>query len=93
MATSVPAPIAMPMSARVSAGASLMPSPTMATLPCFLQLADHGFLAVRQHAGDDLVHTGLRADGLGGAFVVAGEHDDADAHVLQLAGRPAGCLP
>ena len=33
MATSVPAPMAMPMSARVSAGASLMPSPTMATLP------------------------------------------------------------
>ena len=35
MATSVPAPIAMPMSALVSAGASLMPSPTMATLPRF----------------------------------------------------------
>ena len=33
MATSVPAPMAMPTSARVSAGASLMPSPTMATLP------------------------------------------------------------
>ena len=35
IATSVPAPIAIPMSARVSAGASLMPSPTMATLPRF----------------------------------------------------------
>ena len=34
MATSVPAPIAMPISARVRAGASLIPSPTMATLPC-----------------------------------------------------------
>ena len=34
MATSVPAPMAMPVSARVRAGASLMPSPTMATLPC-----------------------------------------------------------
>ena len=33
MATSVPAPMAMPMSARASAGASLMPSPTMATRP------------------------------------------------------------
>ena len=30
-ATSVPAPIAQPMSARVSAGASLMPSPTIIT--------------------------------------------------------------
>ena len=33
MATSVPAPMAMPTSARASAGASLMPSPTMATRP------------------------------------------------------------
>ena len=32
MATSVPAPIAMPTSARASAGASFMPSPTIATL-------------------------------------------------------------
>ena len=34
MAMSVPAPMAMPTSARASAGASLMPSPTMATAPC-----------------------------------------------------------
>ena len=33
MATSVPAPMAMPMSALVSAGASLMPSPTMMVFP------------------------------------------------------------
>ena len=33
MAISVPAPMAIPMSALVRAGASLMPSPTMATLP------------------------------------------------------------
>ena len=32
IATSVPAPIAIPTSARASAGASLMPSPTIATL-------------------------------------------------------------
>ncbi len=31
MATSVPAPMASPTSARARAGASLMPSPTMAT--------------------------------------------------------------
>ena len=35
IATSVPAPIAIPVSALVSAGASLMPSPTIATLPLF----------------------------------------------------------
>ena len=35
MATSVPAPMAIPTSARARAGASLIPSPTMATLrPC-----------------------------------------------------------
>ena len=34
IAISVPAPMAIPISARVRAGASLMPSPTMATLPC-----------------------------------------------------------
>ena len=33
MATSVPAPMATPTSATVRAGASLMPSPTMAALP------------------------------------------------------------
>mmetsp|Transcript_1433 Transcript_1433/g.3718 ORF Transcript_1433/g.3718 Transcript_1433/m.3718 type:complete len:360 (-) Transcript_1433:1784-2863(-) len=33
-ATAVPAPMAMPMSACASDGASLMPSPTMATMPC-----------------------------------------------------------
>ena len=38
MATSVPAPMATPMSARVRAGASLMPSPTIAVLPCALSL-------------------------------------------------------
>ena len=38
MAMSVPAPIAIPMSALVSAGASLIPSPTMATLPFVLSL-------------------------------------------------------
>ena len=37
MATSVPAPMAMPVPARVRAGASLMPSPTMATLPFSLR--------------------------------------------------------
>ena len=35
IAISVPAPIAIPISALVSAGASLIPSPTMATFPFF----------------------------------------------------------
>ena len=49
-----------------------------------LQLADDRFLAVRQHACNDLVHTGLPPDGVGSALVVAGEHHHADAHGLQL---------
>ena len=49
------------------------------------ELADDALLAVGQDAGDDLVHARLGADGLRGALVVAGEHDDADAHVAQLA--------
>jgi hypothetical protein len=40
MATSVPDPIAMPMSAAASAGASLTPSPAMATVrPCRFSLS------------------------------------------------------
>ncbi|MNP14542.1 hypothetical protein D3C76_1068720 [compost metagenome] len=39
MATSVPPPMAMPMSAAASAGASLIPSPTMATTPSCLSAA------------------------------------------------------
>ena len=37
MAISAPAPIAIPTSAEVRAGASFMPSPTITTLPCFLR--------------------------------------------------------
>ena len=92
MATSAPAPMAMPMSARVRAGASLMPSPTMATLPRCISSTDGALLALRQHPGDDLIHPGLGADGLGGALVVAGEHDHVDAHILQLPDRPGAVL-
>ena len=38
MATSAPAPMAIPISALVRAGASLIPSPTMATFPCSFNL-------------------------------------------------------
>ena len=39
MATSVPVPMAMPTSACASAGASLMPSPTIATMLALLPAA------------------------------------------------------
>ena len=52
MATSVPLPMAMPTSARVRAGASFTPSPTIATrLPWRLQLGHLLFLVLRQHFG------------------------------------------
>ena len=53
-------------------------------LAVLLQLPDDGFLAFRQHPGDHLIHTGLLADGFGGALVVAGQHYHTDAHIPQL---------
>ena len=72
--------MAMPTSAAASAGASLTPSPAMATTrPSPAQLLDHGALLVGQHLGLDLVDAELPRDGLRGGAVVAGQHDDADA--------------
>ena len=53
-------------------------------LAVLLQLPDNGLLALRQHPGDHLVHTGLPADGFSGALVVTGQHHYPDAHVPQL---------
>ena len=50
----------------------------------FLQAADDGFLPVRQHIGDDLIDTGLAADGLSGPPVITGQHNDMDAHIAQF---------
>ena len=61
-AMSVPDAIAMPTSACASAGASLRPSPIIATAcpPCCSEL-DRVDLAVRQHLGDHLVDADLAA--------------------------------
>ena len=45
-ATSVPAPMAKPMSALVNATASLIPSPTMATLRCPFPLPNEDFFSI-----------------------------------------------
>ena len=58
----------------------------------FLQAADDGFLPVRQHIGDDLIDTGLAADGLSGPPVITGQHNDMDAHIAQLPDRLGGIL-
>ena len=87
IATSVPAPMAMPMSARVSAGGVVDAVSHHGDRALLLQTTYRVFLAVRQYAGYHLVDAGLSADGPRGAFVVAREHHHADAHVFQLADR------
>jgi hypothetical protein len=54
MATSVPAPMAMPTSAAASAGASLTPSPAMATTRPSPEALDDLGLVLRQHLGGHL---------------------------------------
>ena len=91
MATSVPVPMAMPTSACARAGASLMPSPTMATtFPSACSRFDLGDLALGQHLGHHPVDAGLAGDRLGRAPVVAGEHDHVEAHPPQPGDRLAG---
>src|SRR5712691_1306366 len=83
-ATSVPAPIAIPTSAWARAGASLTPSPTIATLrPLRLQLGDLRRLVPREHLGDHLVDSDLAGDARSGRAVVAGEHHQAHAELLE----------
>ena len=58
IATSVPVPIARPRSAWASAGASLTPSPTIATTsPSRCSARDHGRLVGREHVGDHLARS------------------------------------
>ena len=82
MATSMPVPMAMPTSAWARAGASLMPSPTMATFG----------LAAEFHLPADFSSGRTRAmtsaipawgNGAGGFLVVAGQHDHLEIHVPQ----------
>ena len=94
IATSVPVPIAMPTSACASAGASLMPSPAIATrAPLALQPLDHRRLLLRQHVGFDLVDAELARDRVGGDAAVAGQHHDPQALRVQRADRLAAWSP
>ena len=53
-------------------------------LAVLLQLPDNSLFALWQHPGNHLVHTGLPANGFGGALVVTGQHHHPDAHIPQL---------
>ena len=81
-ATSVPAPMAMPTSAWARAGASLTPSPVIATTEpsdwtslIFLRLL------IGQDLGEVIVQAELVGHPVGHLPVVAGEHHAADAHL------------
>ena len=76
IATSVPAPIAMPRSAWANAAASVHPvADHRYHFAAGLQLGDGGDLVGGHDVGDDLVDTDLLADRAGDGPVVAGEQD------------------
>ena len=85
MAASVPLPIAMPTSACASAGASLMPSPTMATttFPPAWSFLISSLLPSGSTSARTRVDAHLPRYGFGGAVGVAGEHDDFQPHAAQ----------
>ena len=87
IATSVPVPIAMPTSAAASAGASLMPSPAIATTapPAAAVLRRASCLSSGATPASTSIDAELLRDGFGGALVVAGEHDDLQAERVQCA--------
>ena len=83
IATSVPVPIASPRSACASAGASLTPSPTIATTrPSACSRRTTSALSAGQHLGDHLVDADLGGDGARGRLVVAGQQHRAQAERL-----------
>ena len=85
LAACVPVFIATATSACASAGASLVPSPVIATRrPFGLVLADQLQLGLRRGLGEEVVDAGLGGDRRGGEPVVAGDHDRLDAHAAQL---------
>ena len=80
----VPVCMATPTSAWASAGASLVPSPHMATSLPSLLLADQRELVLRRGLGEEIVDAAFGGDGRRGQRIVAGDHHGADAHAAQL---------
>ena len=77
--------IATATSACASAGASLVPSPVIATSrpPAWI-LADQLELRFGRGLGEEVVDARFGGDRGGGERVVAGDHDRLDAHAAQL---------
>ena len=91
IATSVPVPMAMPTSACASAGASLMPSPAIATMrPSCWSFLTTSRLPLGQHLRLHLVDARASRHRLGRRPAVAGQHHDPQALFVQLADRLGG---
>ena len=94
LAAWVPVFIATPTSACASAGASLVPSPVIATMcPPRCSRRMSAIFVLGRRLGQEVVDAGLGGDGRGGERVVAGDHDGADAHVAQLREPLGHALP
>jgi hypothetical protein len=84
-AACVPVFMATPTSAWARAGASLVPSPVMATRwPGGLFSRMRCELHLGRGLGHEVVDAGLGGDGGGGERIVAGDHHGADAHLAEL---------
>ena len=81
LAAVVPVFIATPTSACASAGASLVPSPVIATsLPSACSRLISAILSSGVACGQEVVDAGFVGDRRGGQRVVAGDHHRLDAH-------------
>ena len=86
LAACVPLFIATATSACASAGASLVPSPVIATMwPSAWYSRISASLASGVASARNVVDAGLGGDRGGGQLVVAGDHHGLDAHAAQLA--------
>ena len=84
IATSVPAPMAMPTSALASAGASFTPSPTMATVrPRFWSSVTFESFSFGSTWGERLVDAELGRYCIGHLDGVTGDHDDLSAAAVE----------
>ena len=82
--------MAIPTSAWASAGASLTPSPTMATRwPCSCRSRDRAVLVLGQYFGEDLVDVQLGRDRFGDRSGIAGDHHHLRADRVQRVDRLA----
>ena len=94
LAACVPVFMATPTSACASAGASLVPSPVIATsLPSACSRLIRAILSFGVACGEEVVDAGLARDRRGGQRIVAGDHHGLDAHGAQAGRSARACRP